>query len=71
MVQVSIYRNLRNEGKFLEVRRYSDGHNTIVQFNKTMTGGRSYNGFKKPYRLRVKKSSLEYLIASEYEEVEV
>ena len=68
MVQVEIYKCVWNEKKFLEVRRYSDGHQTIVQFQNTPSG-RSYNGFKKPYRLRAHKKSLEYMLETDYQRV--
>ena len=56
-----IYVNNENTNKFIEVRYYADGHQSIVQFQMTNTGKRNYI-LGKCYRMRVKKSSLNYLL---------
>lgn len=66
----AIYQNNHNSNKFVEVRYYDCGHQTIVQFQMTNSGKRNYNGFSKPYRMRVKKSSLNYLLENAYTLIE-
>jgi len=65
-MRCAIYQNNRNSNKFVEVRYYDCGHQTIVQFQLTAEGKRNYNGFSKPYRMRVKKSSLNYILENSY-----
>lgn len=56
-----VYVNNDNPNKFVEVRYYDCGHQTIVQFQKTFAGKRNYI-LGKCYRMRVKKSSLNFLL---------
>ena len=65
----TIYRNDRNENKYLDVVRYADGHNYVDQY---MAWGSvvNYNGGKmgRRHRRRVNKRLLNEILA-DYTEV--
>lgn len=39
-----LYRNRRNEFKYIEVRIYADGHRVAKQYIETLCGGKNYTG---------------------------
>ena len=61
-----IFRNKRNENKYIEVRVYKDGHRTMNPYMEWSNGVRNYLGAtlrqKKGYARRVRKETLAWIL---------
>lgn len=63
MKKLTIYRNKRNENKYIEVVRYGCGHYYAVQFMQWNNGVKNKLGSRTGRRFRFLKGTLDTILA--------